>query len=137
MADIVGPEVRSRMMSAIRGKNTEPEMVVRSFLHRSGLRFRLHDRSLPGRPDIVLARHGAIVQIHGCFWHQHQGCRYAYRPTSNVEKWAKKFAENLERDARTEGELRDRGWRVYVVWECEVGDAARLSRLVNAIRNEK
>lgn len=121
------------MMAAIRGKNTKPEMVVRRYLHRRGLRFRLHGRNLPGRPDIVLARHRAVVQVHGCFWHQHPGCRYAYMPQQNRDRWASKFETNKARDARHEDQLRKLGWRVLTVWECEVSKENLLADLFVSI----
>lgn len=132
--DIVDSATRSRMMSAIRGKDTKPELIVRRFLHRSGLRFRLHVRSLPGRPDIVLPKHRTVVNVHGCFWHQHPGCRYAYRPKSREMFWSAKLDRNRARDTETSAQLRSLGWSVHTVWECEVGDEERLARLVTAIR---
>lgn len=92
MTDVVTPAVRSRMMSGIRGKDTKPEMLVRHFLHRQGLRYRLHDKKLPGTPDLVFPRHGTVVFIHGCYWHRHEGCKYASTPASNVEFWQTKSA---------------------------------------------
>lgn len=135
MADIVDAATRSRMMSGIKGKNTKPELVVRRFLHRAGLRFRLHDKRLPGRPDIVLPRHCAIVHVHGCFWHQHSGCRFAYMPASNRAFWQSKLGANAERDRRKDEALRALGWRVFTVWECEAGEAAALVRLADVIRS--
>lgn len=123
MTDVVTPEVRSRMMSGIRGKDTQPEMQVRRFLHGQGLRFRLHDRSLPGAPDLVFPRHGAVVFIHGCYWHRHEGCKYASTPASNVEFWQRKFAGNVKRDRRAIAMLLDAGWRVFILWECGLRQA--------------
>lgn len=134
MADIVDKATRSRMMSGIRGKNTKPELVVRSFLHRRGLRFRLQDKRLPGRPDIVLPRYRAVVQVHGCFWHQHSGCRFAYTPKANREFWSRKLSENVARDTASEYALRARGWRVLTVWECETADEGVLEDLLSQIR---
>jgi DNA mismatch endonuclease (patch repair protein) len=134
MADIVNKQTRSRMMSGIRGKNTQPELRVRSYLHRAGLRFSLHGRKLPGRPDLVLAKHESVVFVHGCFWHQHASCRYAYKPASNSRFWNDKFVENTARDQRVRKQLRSEGWRVFVIWECEAGDEIRLRRLVRWIR---
>jgi DNA mismatch endonuclease (patch repair protein) len=119
MTDIVDRATRSRMMSGIRGKDTSPEILVRKFLHRAGLRFRLHVRNLPGRPDIVLPRYRTIVLVNGCFWHRHEGCRYSYMPKSRIAFWKQKFLKNVERDERNQQSLREAGWRVYVVWECE------------------
>lgn len=119
MADIVSPAVRSRMMSGIRGKDTWPELRVRRFLHSHGFRYRLHDRRLPGTPDIVLPRYGTVVFVHGCFWHQHPGCRLAAQPATNAAFWADKLAANVARDRQQVAELVARRWRVEVVWECE------------------
>jgi DNA mismatch endonuclease (patch repair protein) len=134
VADIVDRATRSRMMSGIRGSNTKPELLVRRFLHSRGFRYRLHDRRLPGRPDIVLPKHRTVVEVRGCFWHQHAGCRFAATPKSNGHFWQRKFRENTERDARNEGKLREAGWRVLVVWECEAGDPTRLGELADSIR---
>lgn len=105
-------------MAGIRGRNTGPERLVRSLLHRAGFRFRLHRRDLPGSPDIVLPRHRAVVFVHGCFWHAHPGCPLAKEPTSNAEFWHRKLLANRERDARAVEALLAAGWRVLVVWEC-------------------
>lgn len=125
------------MMSGIKGKHTKPEKAIRSFLHLRGFRFRLHDPHLPGRPDIVLKRYGAAINVHGCFWHQHPGCRFAYTPKSNSEFWRQKLSGNVERDARNETKLRELGWNVVTVWECEVNDTARRDRLEAEIRRSK
>lgn len=120
MVDIVSEAVRSRMMASIRGKNTKPEMTVRRFLHGKGFRYRLHVRSLPGCPDLVLPKYRVAIFVHGCFWHQHVGCRYAAIPDNNYEKWQLKFAKNIERDKRNVDQLVADGWRVVIVWECSV-----------------
>ncbi|MDN8617296.1 very short patch repair endonuclease [Variovorax ginsengisoli] len=120
-ADIVSPAVRSSMMSGIRGKNSRPELALRKQLFAAGYRFRLHRRDLPGSPDIVLPRHRAVVFVHGCFWHRHQGCPKATTPASNASFWAAKFSANVARDAATIGQLEALGWRVAVVWECAIG----------------
>ena len=133
MADIVDRKTRSRMMSGIRGRDTKPERVVRSWLHRAGLRFRLHPPGLPGRPDLVLPRYSAAVLVHGCFWHRHRGCPFAATPTTNKAFWQRKFRENVERDARNVRALRRGGWRVFTVWECELNER-QLRRLVRDIR---
>lgn len=119
LVDVVDSATRSRMMAGIRSKDTLPEMRVRQYLHATGMRFRLHDRELPGRPDIVLPKHGVAIFIHGCFWHRHQGCRYATTPSSNVAFWQHKFTSNVQRDTRKEELLRSHGWTPLVVWECE------------------
>ena len=118
MSDIVDAETRSRMMSRIRGRDTRPEMGLRRALHARGLRYRLHDRRLPGRPDIVFPRFRAACFVHGCFWHRHAGCRYATTPATRTAFWAAKFEANVARDARNRIELLAVGWRVAVVWEC-------------------
>src|SRR5438270_13970584 len=106
-------------MSRIRGKHTVPEKVVRSLLHRMGLRFRLHGKLLPGRPDIVLAKHKTVVFVHGCFWHRHEGCRNCTTPTERREWWLEKLNGNAARDRVHTKALRKLGWQVFVVWECE------------------
>ncbi len=118
MTDIVDPQTRSRMMSSIRGRNTRPEVGLRRALHARGLRYRLHDPRLPGKPDIVFPRFHATCFVHGCFWHRHTGCRYATTPASRKAFWAAKFEANVSRDARNRLELLAVGWRVAVVWEC-------------------
>jgi len=137
MADIVTKAVRSRMMSGIRGKNTQPELVVRSFLHRMGFRFRLHVRDLPGRPDLLLPKYRAAIQVRGCYWHRHRGCHLAYMPTSNTRFWLAKLTGNARRDARNDRALRRLGWRVLTVWECEIRDRSGLQRIARAIRSGK
>lgn len=120
MADIVSPEVRSRMMARIKGRDTRAEVLLRKALHARGLRFRLNVRSLPGSPDIVLPRYRAAILVHGCYWHRHKGCPKTTTPSTNVEFWQKKFQANVERDRRILRELLEAGWRVAVVWECIV-----------------
>jgi len=119
MADVVDTATRSRMMSGIRGKNTKPEILVRSLLHRQGFRFRLHDRALPGNPDIVLSRYHAVVFVHGCFWHGHE-CRLFKWPSTRPEFWHEKISWNRIRDHESQEALLARGWRVGVVWECDL-----------------
>lgn len=114
-------------MSAIRGADTEPERIVRSFLHREGLRFRKNVKQLPGRPDVVLTKHRAVVFVHGCFWHQHKGCKRATQPRSNVAFWVTKFAANKARDRRANRTLIRLGWRVFIVWECELSPRTLLA----------
>ena len=120
-------EARSRIMRAIKQKDTRPELVVRRLLHAKRLRFRLHRRDLPGCPDIVLPRHNAIVMVHGCFWHQHAGCRHGRMPRSRPDYWIPKLARNVERDGAVAVSLAALGWRVMVVWECEIADRLKLS----------
>ncbi len=135
LADIVPPEVRSRMMAAIKSKDTKPEVLVRSFLHRAGFRFRNNVKDLPGRPDIVLPKYRTVVFVHGCFWHQHEGCPNATMPKSRKEFWKKKLDRNTERDKEATQKLREAGWNVAVVWECEI-DAKHLEKLVHKLRNK-
>jgi DNA mismatch endonuclease (patch repair protein) len=130
MADRITAAQRSALMAKIRGKDTRPEMAVRSLLHRAGFRFRLHAKDLPGRPDLVLPKHRAVVFVHGCFWHRHARCRDGRSmPASNRSYWVPKFERNLARDRRVKQALRRRGWRVITVWECQIkrnpGDVLR------------
>ncbi|MEE4305796.1 DNA mismatch endonuclease Vsr [Pseudomonas alliivorans] len=118
--------VSSRRMRAVKRENTSPELTVRRLLHALGLRFRLHKRSLPGSPDIVLRKHKAVIFVHGCFWHRHPGCRYASTPKTRQEYWMPKFVANIERDARKASELEALGWKVLTVWECETRNLAVL-----------
>ena len=120
MSDRISPERRSWNMSRIRGKNTGPEVQVRSLLHRAGYRFRLHNPRLPGRPDIVLAKYHAAVFVHGCYWHRHQGCPLAATPRTRTGFWQAKFDDTVKRDRRKTDELAQLGWRVITVWECEL-----------------
>jgi DNA mismatch endonuclease (patch repair protein) len=126
MADVVSKAVRSRIMSRIRGKNTEPELRVRRVVLRMGYRVRLHAANLPGRPDIVLQRHRIAIFVHGCFWHRHQGCSFATRPATRRAFWMAKFRRNMARDRRIAGQLRRSGWSVITIWECMTRDEARL-----------
>lgn len=126
MVDIVSPEVRSRMMGRIRGKNTAPEIAVRKAAHRMGLRFRIHRKDLPGNPDLVFAKHGTVVFVHGCFWHRHD-CGLAAEPKTRPEFWSAKFKANVDRDVRIRSQLESLGWRVVEIWECEVSDPESLS----------
>ncbi len=128
--DIVSRARRSRIMSAIRGSDTKPELAVRRAAHALGYRFRLHRRDLPGTPDLVLPSRSLAVFVHGCYWHRHKGCKYCYRPNSNVEFWQKKFKGNVERDRRVQSALKEMGWKVVVFWECETTDSVRLREKV-------
>ena len=119
MVDRLTPERRSWLMSRVKGKHTGPEMIVRRAAHALGLRFRLHRKDLPGRPDLVFPRHKVALFVHGCFWHRHSGCRLASTPKSRTDYWQDKFAANVDRDAQAERSLRAAGWRVATVWECE------------------
>lgn len=121
-------------MSGIRARNTKPEMMVRRFLHANGLRYRLHVPDLPGRPDIVLPKYRTIVEVRGCFWHRHANCRYAATPKTNRQFWKTKLESNVRRDFRTSRALRRLGWRVLVVWECEVQKPRTLERVLARVR---
>ena len=130
-------EARSRNMSNIPSKNTKPEETVRKYLFAHGLRYRKNVSKLPGKPDIVLPKYKAVVFVNGCFWHGHEGCKYFVPPKTNTEFWYAKFQYNQERDARNYQKLRDLGWRILIVWECEIrhGDAdKRLEQLVEKIK---
>jgi len=134
--DKITIEERSALMARIRSKDTKPELAVRSLLHRLGYRFRLHRRDLPGTPDIVLPRHKKIVLVQGCFWHGHD-CQLASSPKSNTRYWSEKIQKNKERDQRNIHALRDRGWTVIEIWECEVRRACGLERrLLDFLRNK-
>ena len=122
-------------MSRIRGKDTKPELRVRSQLHRMGYRFRLHRKDLPGRPDIVLPKYDTVIFVHGCFWHRHKGCRFAYTPKTRVEFWQTKFDLNVRRDRRNEAALRKRGWRIIRIWECRTRDPQKLQQQLARIFN--
>lgn len=129
-------------MSRIRSSDTVPEQTLRSILHEAGFRFRLKGRKLPGRPDVVLPRYRAAVFVHGCFWHRHVGCTFAYTPRSNIKFWKAKFAENVQRDRLTSARLRRLGWRVITVWECQIEKHPsavrdRLTKLLNKPRPSK
>ena len=125
MADVVSSEVRSRMMSGIRGKNTKPELILRSGLHRLGFRFRLHAHDLPGQPDLVFPKHQAVIFTHGCFWHGHD-CHLFKWPKSREEFWRAKINENCRRDFLAIDTLAQQGWRVAEVWECALKGRTRL-----------
>jgi len=133
MTDSVSKEVRSKMMSGIRGKNTKPELQVRSILHKMGYRFRLHRKDLPGTPDIVLPRFRTVIFVHGCFWHRHEGCKFACTPKSRIEFWEEKFSRNMERDRRKILQLQQAGWNVEIIWECETTDMVTLGRRLDLL----
>lgn len=128
MADRLTPERRSWNMSRIKGRDTGPEKRVRSILHRLGFRFTLRQVGLPGKPDVVLPRRRTVVFVNGCFWHQHAGCQNAVLPKTRTDFWVSKLTGNTDRDQRNSAALRRLGWRVLVVWECELVDEAKLER---------
>jgi DNA mismatch endonuclease, patch repair protein len=133
MADTLSLAERSERMSRIRGRNTQPELVLRRLLHAAGFRYRLHHSRLPGHPDLVLPKYGAVIFVHGCFWHRHAGCRVANTPKSNVEFWTAKFQRNVARDATVESTLRKAGWRVLVVWECSLSTKERAAETAEQV----
>ncbi len=136
--DILTPDQRSALMSRIRGKDTKPELAVRRVAHALGYRFRLHRRDLPGAPDLVFPRLRKTVFVHGCFWHRHPGCRYAYCPKSHWVFWRKKFSANVARDQNALRMLRGHGWDVLVIWECQTDDISALTRrLLAYLKNTK
>lgn len=120
MADSLTKEQRSQNMASIKGKDTKPEMIVRKHLHHLGYRYSLHRKDLPGKPDIVLTKWKTLIFVNGCYWHRHKGCKFAYNPKSNIEFWEKKFKGNVERDKKNFKTLSKLGWKVLIVWECEV-----------------
>lgn len=126
MADTFTKEQRSKIMSRVKSTNTKPEILVRQLLHRMGYRFRLHRKDLPGKPDIVLPRHHKVIFVHGCFWHGHEGCPRAARPTTNVDFWNTKIDRNVERDVRNRQELEVLGWEPLVIWQCQTRDIKAL-----------
>ncbi len=136
MADKLSATQRKYCMSRIRGKNTKPEILVRKGLHARGLRFRLHNKKLPGSPDIVLPKYGVVIMVNGCFWHGHKGCRYATKPKTNVEFWEAKIARNRHRDEVTNAHLEALGWHVISVWECELSAGSQLEDRLDALTEE-
>lgn len=136
MADKLSSTQRKYCMSRIRGKNTKPEILVRKGLHARGFRFRLHNKKLPGSPDIVLPKYGVAIMVNGCFWHGHKGCRYATKPKTNVEFWETKIARNLHRDEVTNAHLEALGWHVITVWECELREKSILASRLDALAEE-
>lgn len=120
MTDILTPNKRSKLMSKVRCRDTKPEWILRCGLHRIGFRYRLKNNHLPGKPDLVFPKFNAAVFVHGCFWHRHPDCKDTSMPKSNVDFWEKKFNENIERDKRNIKQLEELGWRILVVWECEL-----------------
>jgi DNA mismatch endonuclease (patch repair protein) len=123
-------------MARIRSSDTAPEVALRRALHAVGLRFRLHRKNLPGKPDIVLPGRNAVILVHGCFWHRHAGCSIATTPKSNTGFWAEKFERNVARDARVRCELEELGWRVFVAWECEVASRRKAMQTASRISRE-
>lgn len=135
--DTLSKAQRSAVMSLVRAKDSRPELKLRRLVHSLGFRYRLHVKGLPGKPDLVLARHRAVIFMHGCFWHRHDGCKLARMPKSRLDFWGPKLEANRTRDAKKLAELKGAGWRVMVVWECELSDEAHLrSRLTRFLENK-
>lgn len=126
--DKLTPEQRSKCMSRVRSKNTKPEMIVRRLLHSRGYRYRLHDTHLPGKPDLTFAGRRKVIFVHGCFWHMHKGCKQAGIPKSRVGFWQLKLESNRARDELNIARLAEMGWRVLVVWECELWDTEAVTK---------
>lgn len=135
MVDIFTKAKRHEIMSRVRSSDTAPEIRVRAIIHRLGLRFRLHCKELPGKPDIVLPRHRKIVFVHGCFWHGHPNCKRATVPSTNTDFWASKIDANKQRDRRVVHALRRLGWSVLIVWQCEIAHADKLERKIRRFFN--
>ena len=132
--DKLSPEARSRNMAKIKSKNTKTEMAVRSMLHAHGYRFRLNKKELPGKPDIVLKKYKTVIFVHGCFWHRHENCKDATFPKSNTDFWFKKFQDNTQRDKLNHIKLTELGWKVVIVWECELRNKTDLVRKLLSIK---
>lgn len=135
MADRLTKKQRSRVMSRVKNKNTKPEVQVRSMLHRMGYRFRLHRRDLPGAPDVVLPRHRKVIFVHGCFWHNHD-CPRGKRPSTRIEFWNAKLDANVERDRANRKALEEQGWKVLVVWQCELKNSDTLREKLRRFMEE-
>ena len=136
MADIVSPERRSQNMSAIRSKDTKPEIYLRKLLFAEGYRYRIAEKSIPGHPDMFLRKYNTAIFVHGCFWHRHQGCKYAYTPKSRVEFWQKKFDDNVRRDAVVRTALQENNIKCLVVWECTIKQMMKSPQLRDQIITE-
>ena len=135
MVDVVSKEKRSQMMAGIRSGNTKPEVLTRKALHKLGYRFRLDSKVGKIKPDIVLRSHKVAVFTHGCYWHQHEGCKLAYSDRNYEDKWLKKFHANRQRDQRVLEQLKDQGWRVAVIWECATRDSSILQTVIKLLNN--
>lgn len=135
MADVHSPEKRSYNMSRIHAKGTKPEETVRKYLFSKGFRYRKNDPRLLGKPDIVLPKYKTVIFVNGCFWHRHEGCKYFVWPKNNAEFWRKKIMSNVERDNRNYSELKEKGWSIVVIWECELKDrrSETLSSVVESL----
>ena len=136
MTDTLTPEKRSENMSRIRSRDTSIELNVRRLLYSMGYRYRVNRKDLPGKPDIVIEKYKLVIQVHGCYWHRHQGCKLAYNPKSRIDFWQNKFSENVSRDKKVEKALVSLGYRVYTIWECEPRDLSTLNDRMSFITNQ-
>lgn len=130
MTDVHTPAQRSKNMASIRGKDTTPELRVRSALHRAGYRFRLHRKDIPGKPDIVMPGRKIAIFVHGCYWHRHPGCKYATIPKSSTDFWQEKFKSNIARDKKVAKQIKEIGWRRLVIWECETKEEQQIQNII-------
>ena len=135
-ADIFTEEQRSYVMSRVGSKDTKPELIVRSYLHGLGFRFRIHEKNLPGRPDVVLPKHRCVVFVNGCFWHRHKGCPRASMPSTRIDFWQSKFERNIARDQKNLCLLKKAKWKVCLVWECEIDKISRRAEKLLELANE-
>ena len=135
--DVHDKKTRSKNMAAIKGKDTKPELAVRRYLHNKGLRYILHNKELPGKPDLTLKRYNSVVFVNSCFWHRHKKCKKAVMPKSNVDFWREKLEKNVLRDKKNINLLKKQGWNVLLFWECELRDDERLSGLYRSIISHK
>lgn len=133
MADVHDIATRSYNMSQIKGRDTKPEMLVRKYLHARGIRYRLHNKNLPGKPDLTLTRYHTVIFVNGCFWHGHNGCRYFVLPKTRTEWWQDKIEETIKRDNKKMMDLKERGWNSLVIWECELKPEKRNTTLKNIL----
>lgn len=133
MADVHTKETRSYNMAQIKSKNTKPEMLVRKFLFSKGFRYRLHDKKLPGKPDIILSKYKTVIFVHGCFWHGHEGCKYFVIPKTRTEWWLAKINRNIANDLKTQQALQNAGWKIINIWECELKSTKIEASLQNLI----
>ena len=132
MADVHSQAIRSKNMAAIKGKNTKPEMLVRKFLHANGYRYKLHDKNLPGKPDIVLPKYKTVIFVHGCYWHGHKNCKYFVVPKTRTEWWLNKINGNIANDEKAVKALKKEGWKVITIWECNL-KSSKVAKTLNAL----
>jgi DNA mismatch endonuclease (patch repair protein) len=133
MADVHDKATRSYNMSRIKGTDTKPEMLVRKYLHANGLRYRLHNKNLPGKPDLTLSKYNTVVFVNGCFWHGHKGCKYFVLPKTRTEWWQDKIEETIKRDIKAMKDLKELGWNSIIIWECELKPEKRNTTLENIL----